>query len=173
MNVVQRGIPPGSALVRGESRFYYRDAFEARLSRTELSITEIYLAIFTHHPWWAKLALVARAKVVSVFGLKGTALADLNDVEIKKAYAVGEKIAGRFTLFWQDENEIIAGRNDKHLDFRVSVLRMTECGVNKVVLSTVVNPHNFFGKAYLFLILPFHKLGVRAILSNSVNANWV
>jgi hypothetical protein len=45
--------------------------------------------------------------------------------------------------------------------------------VDKVVLSTVVSPHNFFGKAYLFLILPFHKFGVKTIMSNAVAAGRV
>src|SRR2546421_2571391 len=112
MNATPRGIPRESALLREGGKFYYGDAYEARLRRTDLTILQIYLAILTHHPWWAKLLLVARAKVVSWFGLKGTSLADFK-AEIKSTYAVGEKIAGRFTLFRQDENEIIAGGDDK------------------------------------------------------------
>ena len=50
---------------------------------------------------------------------------------------------------------------------------MREDGRDKVVLSTVVSPHNFLGKAYLFLILPFHKAGVKTILSNAVAAGRV
>jgi hypothetical protein len=98
-----------------------------------------------------------RTRIVSVFGLKGPTAADFNHVEAKSGYAVGDKIA-RFTLFALSEAEIVTGGNDKHLDFRVLVSRIHEDGVDKVVLSTVVSPHNFFGKAYLFLILPFHKV---------------
>ena len=43
----------------------------------------------------------------------------------------------------------------KHLDFRVSVRKLTESGTSRVTLSTAVSPHNLFGKAYLFVIQPF------------------
>ena len=107
-----------------------------------------------------------------MFGLKGPTAADFNRMETKSRYAVGDKIA-RFTLFALSEAEIVTGGNDKHLDFRVLVSRIHEDGVDKVVLSTVVSPHNFFGKAYLFLILPFHKFGIKTIMSNAVAAGRV
>jgi hypothetical protein len=33
-----------------------------------------------------------------------------------------------------------------------------------------VTPHNRFGKAYLRIILPFHRFGVRMLLLNAVKA---
>jgi hypothetical protein len=107
-----------------------------------------------------------------MFGLRGPTAAELDHLEVKHAYAVGDKIA-RFTLFFLSEAEIVTGGNDRHLDFRVLVSRMREDGVVKVVPSTVASPHNFFGKAYLVLILPFHRFGVRTILSNAVAAGRV
>jgi hypothetical protein len=168
MKVAERSTPPRPEL----QRFYYWDSFEAPLSRTDLDIDQIYLGIFSHYPCWAKWLLLARTRIVSVFGLKGPTAADFNHVEAKSGYAVGDKIA-RFTLFSLSKAEIVTGGNDKHLDFRVLVSRVREDGVDKVVLSTVVSPHNFFGKAYLFLILPFHKFGIKTIMSNAVAAGRV
>ncbi|HTE34958.1 MAG TPA: DUF2867 domain-containing protein, partial [Reyranella sp.] len=68
------------------------------------------------------------------------------------------------------DTEIVTGGNDKHLDFRVSVQKLTEFGTSRVILSTAVSPHNFFGKAYLFVIRPFHRFGVRTLLSNAIKA---
>ena len=45
----------------------------------------------------------------------------------------GDKIV-RFTLFHQDEN---AGMDDKRLDFRVSVMKLSVAGAHKVAVSTV------------------------------------
>jgi hypothetical protein len=46
-------------------------------------------------------------------------------------------------------------REDRALHpFRVSVRKLTEHGAGRVVLSTVVSPHNLFGRIYLFVILP-------------------
>ena len=90
----------------------------------------------------------------------------MNRPEIKDAYAIGEKIA-LFTLYAQDEDELIAGGNDKHLDFRVSVLRLRENGTARVVVTTVVQTHNLFGRVYLAIITPFHKFGVKHLLSTA------
>jgi hypothetical protein len=168
MKVAERRAPPYPEL----RRFYYWDSFEAPLSRTDLGIDQIYLGIFSHYPRWAKSLLLARTRIGSMFGLKGPTAAELDEVKIQPSYAVGDKIA-RFTLFALSEAEIVTGGNDKHLDFRVLVSRVREDGMDKVLLSTVVSPHNSFGRAYLFLIRPFHKLGVRTILSNAVAAGRV
>ena len=135
----------------------------------KLAMHEIYLALFAHHPRWARRLLILRGRIVALFGLKASTLADFDAIEIKPAYRVGERIA-RFTLFGQSDTEIVAGSDDKHLDFRVSVRKLTDFSTSRVVLSTAVSPHNFFGEAYLFVILPFHRMGVRMLLSNAVKA---
>jgi len=109
---------------------------------------------------------------VSVFGIKGPTSEQLNNRITKEHYVVGEKI-NLFTLLSQDENEIITGGDDKHLEFKVSVARVRESGLDKIVFSTTVNPHNLFGKVYLFFILPFHRLAVRTILSNAATAGRI
>ena len=172
MTVTRRPTPPASAFLGDLGTFYHWDSYEAPLRRDDLAMHELYLGLFAHHPRWAKRLLILRGRIVALFGLKATTAADLDNIEIKSTYAVGEKIA-RFTLFGQNDTEIVTGGNDKHLDFRVSVRKSTEHGASRIALSTVVSPHNFFGKAYLFVILPFHRLGVRTILSNAVAAGRV
>src|SRR5262245_50243704 len=167
--VVRRGAPPASAFLSDLRGFPYWDSYEVPLRRNDLAMHELYLALFAHHPRWAKRLLVLRGKIVAPFGLRATTMAELDRIEIKPAYLVGEKIA-RFTLYGQNDTEIVAGNDDKHLDFRVSVRKLTEAGDDRIVLSTVVSPHNLFGRAYLAAILPFHRLGVRTLLSRAVSA---
>ena len=169
MLITRRPTPLDSAFLPALAGAYYWDSFEAPLRRDTLAMHEIYLAVFAHHPCWAKRLLILRGRIVALFGLRASTAADFDAVEIKPAYEPGEKIA-RFTLFGQNETEIVTGGDDKHLDFRVSVQRLTESGASRVVLSTAVRPHNFLGKTYLFVILPFHRLGVRMLLSNAVKA---
>jgi hypothetical protein len=172
MIVTRRRTPPPSAFLGDLTKARYWDSYEAPLRRPDLAMHEIYLALFAHHPRWAKWLLVLRGRIVMLFGLRATTAADLDNIEFKPAYAVGEKIA-RFTLFGQNDTEIVTGGNDKHLDFRVSVRKLTDDGTARVVLSTVVSPHNFFGRAYLLAILPFHRFGVRSLLSRAVAAGRV
>jgi hypothetical protein len=169
MTVIRRHTPPGSAFLPDLAGSYYWDSYEAPLRRHELAMPEIYLALFAHHPRWARWLLSLRGRIVAPLGLKGSTIADFDSIEIKSAYAIGEKIA-RFTLLAQSESEIVTGGNDKHLDFRVSVRKLLDGGASRVVLSTAVSPHNLLGRAYLFAILPFHRLGVRTLLSNAVKA---
>jgi hypothetical protein len=86
---------------------------------------------------------------------------------VKDSYTPGEKIL-RFNLYSLDDHEIVTGRDDKHLDFRVSVMQVTEKGAPKVVVSTLIFVHNLFGKVYLLFVLPLHKLGMRRLLAQAV-----
>jgi hypothetical protein len=38
-------------------------------------------------------------------------------------------------------------------------------GQNKVAVTTVVHVNNFFGRVYLFFVVPAHKIIMRALLS--------
>ena len=59
---------------------------------------------------------------------------------------------GIFPVKQETENELIAGFDDKHLNFRVSVLS----NQGQISLATWVAPHNMGGKIYLAVIMPFH-----------------
>jgi len=170
--VLQCEMPPQCAFYPDKATVYYWDAFETSLTQANLSMTRIYLGIFSHLPFWGKWLLVIRNKIVSVFGITGPSSAQLNDVGLKERYTVGEPIA-LFTLLSQNESEIVAGGKQKHLDFKVSLLRITEDGVSKIIVTTIVSPHNIFGKMYLFVILPFHRIGVKTLMARAVAAGRV
>jgi hypothetical protein len=172
MKVARRRKPPDSRFLGDLRRFYYWDSYEAPLVHEGLAMHELYLAVFAHHPRWARALLVLRGRIVALFGLKASTAADFNAADARSAYAIGDRIA-RFTLFAQDGSEIVAGGDDKHLDFRVSVRKLVGEGASRVVLSTVVTPHNVAGKAYLLAILPFHRFGVRKLLSNAMLAGRI
>ena len=89
---------------------------------------------------------------------------------MRTSYSVGDKI-GPWPIFFIGDNEIVAGRNNKHLDFRLSVLRLTDGDAESVVVSTVCSVHNFAGKVWTCpFIVPFHRTGVRSLLANAVAA---
>jgi hypothetical protein len=71
---------------------------------------------------------------------------------------------GIFPVVSQTPDRLIAGFNDRHLDFRV-VIDVTAPGdVRQVTATTLVKTHNWFGRTYLAIILPFHRLIVPALL---------
>ena len=124
---------------------------------------------FAHHPLWMKVALIARNRIASWCGLAAPKAADILHVDIKRSYAVGDML-GVWPLYVLTDTELVAGRDDKHLDFRFSLLKESGGDTASVVVSTVCVVHNVFGKVYLFFVVPFHRWGVRRLLSRAISA---
>jgi hypothetical protein len=148
---------------------YFRDSYRMPLRRRELGIVDIFFAIFAHHPLWMKLLLIVRNKVASLAGLDAPSASEIFHVGIKDRYVVGEKI-GVWQIFWLSEDEVVAGRNNKHMDFRLSVLKVPDGDRTSVVVSTICSVHNLSGKLYLFFVTPFHRYGVRKLMANALAA---
>lgn len=109
--------------------------------------------IITDFPGWAQLLLKLRTVLVAPFGLS------------TKGPQARDKV-GIFPVQSETEKEVIAGFDDKHLNFRVCVRQ--EAG--QVSLATWVHPHNFGGRLYLAAIMPFHILIARNALARV--ASW-
>jgi Protein of unknown function (DUF2867) len=170
MNVIECDVPSCSILSRALiERAYFRDAYRVPLSRKELGIVDIFFGIFAHHPLWMKLLLIIRNKIASLAGLDAPNASEILHVEIKDRYVVGEKI-GVWPIFWLSEDEILAGRNNKHMDFRLSVLKIPDGDRTSVVVSTICTVHNLPGKLYLSFVVPFHRYGVRKLMANALAA---
>ena len=59
------------------------------------------------------------------------------------------------------------GENDKHLNFKVSILlEKLEANNKSITISTIVVFNNWFGKLYFFPVKPFHKLIVPIMLKS-------
>src|SRR5258708_39483451 len=116
MTVTRRRSPPASTFLPDLGGSYYWDSYEAPLRRGDLAMHEIYLALFAHHPRGFRQLLVVRDWIVAPFGLRPSGAAKPGGIEIKSAYAVGEKIA-RFTLFGQSDTEIVTGGGSRRPPF--------------------------------------------------------
>ena len=170
MHVIECDLPSGSAL-RGDAirNAYFHDSYRAKLARPELGIVDIFFVLFGYTPLWMKVLLIVRNAAAKVFGLEAPTVGEIMKPTVRREYCVGEKI-GPWPIFFIADNEIVAGRNNKHLDFRLSVLKAMEGDTASVVVSTICTVHNVYGKIYLFLIVPFHRHGVRSLISNAVVA---
>ena len=170
MHVIECDVPSSSALGReliGNADFH--DSYRAPLARPELRIVEVFFALFGHTPLWMKLLLIVRNAAARLVGLEVPTVGEIMKPTVRSEYSVGEKI-GPWPIFFIGDNEIVAGRNNKHLDFRLSVLKAMDGDATSVVVSTICTVHNVFGKIYLFFIVPFHRKGVRSLISNAVAA---
>ena len=124
--------------------------------------------LLTRQPPWVERLLVVRDALVGGFGIKTSR-------ELRSApVGARQQRVGVFRLYETHPSEVLLGEDDRHLDFRVSVLtRPTPQGNGRqVVVSTVVHCHNLLGRSYLALIAPFHRQVVRSMLARAARGNW-
>jgi Protein of unknown function (DUF2867) len=162
-------VPINSAIDRNLiDAAFFRDAYRTPLTHGDIGVVEIFFGVFGHHPVWIKWLLMTRNHIATWCGLDAPTRSEIMNLEVKSSYAVGDKI-GPWPLFSLTENELVAGRDNKHLDFRLSVMKEKNAGATTTAISTVCTTHNAFGRVYLFFIIPFHKWGVRHLMSGAVS----
>ena len=120
-------------------------------------------------PPWFRLLLRIRDVVMAGFGVKTS-----DQLRAAAVRAKAEHISF-FPVLARSDRELILGEDDRHLDFRLSVLlRVRPDGVgSEVVATTVVHCHNRLGRAYLMAIRPFHWLVVRENLRRASRRRWL
>jgi len=132
----------------------YTDTFSTEL-REDSDIKDLYLRFVNTKSKTIDFLMSLRNKIMSIFGAKTV----IN--ETKGDFSVGNSV-GLFKIYYIDEKEIISGLKDSHLDFCISFYKID----NKVLLSTLVKYNNTFGRVYMNIIKPFHKLIVKNMLKN-------
>lgn len=147
------------------------DSYRAPLRVGGQAMPQLFEAIFGHQPAYAKLLLLARNKVMRWLGYEVAPSSDIRFFHRRESYCVGDTI-GPWPLFFVGDDELIAGRDNGHLDFRVSLLRISD-PQHMIVVSTICNAHNAFGRIYLKIVGPFHRFGVTMLLRRAVESGRI
>ncbi|TIW89398.1 MAG: DUF2867 domain-containing protein [Mesorhizobium sp.] len=123
------------------------------LSLTALGAAERALG---RTPRWVGRLLVLRNFAVRPFRLK---------TGLEPAVLPAGKI-GIFPIISQFPGKVVLGLDDRHLDFRVLVeVRDLGTGRQEVAATTIVKTHNWLGRIYLAIVMPFHRIVVPAMLA--------
>jgi Protein of unknown function (DUF2867) len=130
------------------------DAYSIVVDRGALDARQATERMITHQPRWAEALLTLRNILVQPFGLKTSGASG----------TAPREMIGIFPIVSETPDRLVAGFNDSHLDFRVVVDVATSGDRQQVTATTLVLTHNWLGRSYLALILPFHRLVVRAML---------
>ncbi len=168
-NVTAIDVPKNSEISRHIPGAYFYDCYETPIESASKSALEIYLDVVSKTPGWVNTLMAIRNRVVTLVGLKNLGhLSDIKPTKPASDYKVGDRI-GIFTLLFLNENEIILGDSDKHLNARVSVCKLAGIAHNSVAVSTVVHVRNNLGRVYLFFVVPVHKIIVPTMLTRVTN----
>ena len=170
MTVVTCDVPGESVVDRTKvAQADFRDSYRAPLSDPAVGPVDLFHAVFGHHPIWAKAMLITRNALARRAGLVAPTIAEILRPNVQASYVVGDTI-GVWPVYALSETELVAGRDNHHLDFRLSVLKQMDGDAARVVISTICNAHNRFGRTYLRVIVPFHKWGVKHLIRRAIRA---
>ena len=117
------------------------------------------------HPTILKI----RDALVAGFGLKTAKHLKSLGAETKASRV------GIFNIYSSSQTEIVLGEDDKHLDFRLSVLcsgQPSPKSQRHLIVSTVVHCHNRLGRLYIRLVAPFHRVIVPSALRRAAHLGW-
>jgi hypothetical protein len=150
--------PPESVVASWYENAGLLDSYSIDLSASEQSsLRELATRTLVNPPAWQKALIALRDAMVTPFGIKTSAT-------VRTSRDSHERV-GFFPVRWEGKDEIVLGADDRHLDFRLSLLRRHSPTGTLLIATTVVHTHNALGLTYLNAIRPFHHLVVRANLA--------
>jgi hypothetical protein len=162
-------LPAQSAIATAYESTSLADAFAIQLPfGTSGDPVLLCRFLISQQPSWIGWLTSIRDAIVGCFGLKTAKhLATLSG-------EANDRI-GIFKVYGKSETEIVLGEDDKHLDFRLSVLRTPDLSPalgGQLTFSTVVHCHNLLGRVYIGVIAPFHREVVKASLRRAAHIGW-
>jgi hypothetical protein len=151
---VAPNVDPGAFL----SGAQFIDAFSIELAGHDIDARNAAERMLGRPAPWVEALLRLRNLLVAPLGLKKSG----------RSESPPRETIGLFPILSQTPDQLVAGFNDKHLDFRV-VVDVAAAGLDsgsaqQVTATTLVRTHNLFGRIYLAIILPFHRLIVPSML---------
>jgi hypothetical protein len=135
----------------------FADAFRIDVAGRALDARQAAQRMMGRSPRWVQALLRLRHLLVAPLGLKTSG----NSENPRR------ETIGLFPILTQTPDRLVAGFNDKHLDFRVVVdvaAGPDDTSGQQVTATTLVKTHNALGRLYLAVIKPFHRVIVPAML---------
>lgn len=148
-----KAYPENTMILTDMDRVDYFDSYMVARNTSD-SVAEITKKMLKT-PGWVNALGKLRDLLVKPFGLK-------TEIEIKE-----EQLDSEFDfapVLFRNDCEIVMGLNDKHLYFRLSVLKVAQHENSQLFLTTVVRFNNLGGRIYFSAIRLFHGLIVRSML---------
>jgi hypothetical protein len=131
----------------------FGDAFSIAIDTAALDARGAAEKMLGRSPRWIEALMALRDALVAPLGLRTSS----------RNGGTASRI-GIFPVLSETPARLVAGFDDKHLDFRVVVDVAPSAPGQRITATTLVLTHNWLGRAYLTVILPFHRLIVRAML---------
>lgn len=168
MKTKQTGLSQQSIL-KAENGYQFIDGYKSNFTDpgNEIEIQQIVKLFFSSGPKWLDTLFALRNSIVKAFGLKVPDKRAEREIQLQNFRCEPGAQLGLFKVIACTENEVVLGEDDKHLDFRVSLLlekNKLEDIEKDLTISTLVKFHNRMGRLYFIPVKPFHRFIVPAML---------
>jgi hypothetical protein len=139
----------------------FADAFRLETDGRAMDARHAAQRMIARQPRWAEALVTLRNILVTPLGLKTSGASETPPREM----------IGLFPVLSATPDRLVAGFDDKHLDFRIVVdVAASGATTQNVTLTTLVLTHNWLGRTYLAIILPFHRLIAPTLLRQVAGA---
>lgn len=159
-------LPKGTIIGQLFGKIDYQDSYCVSMYNPhDYSVDYLAQQLFSSTPEWVHRLMTLRNLIVSFFGLKGGNIDKTKIHNPSVFYPKGSKIA-IFTVYDRNDHEIVMAENDKHLNFRTSIMieNVKDKNSIRLYLSTIVQYNNFWGRFYFMFVKPFHQLICKTML---------
>lgn len=127
---------------------------------------DLMIAFFKSFPKSFMYLLILREKIANFFNLKtAEKLDEQSRIEQLHNFKgnIGDSIA-IFHVLEKNEEEILTGEDDSHLNFRLSFITYKDDDAINLEMATTVDINNRLGKIYFAIVKPIHKYYMKQIL---------
>lgn len=172
MRLQKCAFPAQSVLGKTGIPYHFADSYCGTISdaANEIQPADLGKAFFSAGPGWVSGLFKIRNKIVAVFGLKTPGKIKDRQQQLDNFKCEPGERLGLFQVFDRTADEVILGEDDKHLDFRVSLLLYpaNPNGQRQITVSTTVVYNNWVGRLYFLPVRPFHSLIVPVMLKGTI-----
>lgn len=129
----------------------YMDASSSKLAGQHLSARELYHLALQQTPGWFELLFQLRNWIGGKLGLRNGRDEFEPDDASKTAY-----LMTLLPVLEDRDNRFVTGIGDRHLDFLITLEKVGKAS-EQVSMKTEIWFNAWYGRLYLWLIMPFHK----------------
>jgi hypothetical protein len=151
--------PPESGISDWYARADLLDSYAVPLMTDNATMREVAERALASPPAWSTALMAIRDGIMGPLGVRTSR-------DLRQARS-GTGRVDFFPVLAEGDDELVLGKDDSHLDFRLSLLRLRGSEGAMLIATTVVCTHNLLGRFYILSIRPFHVLVVRATLARA------
>lgn len=167
MQVKRKNSPDNFLVFKSLPEIHYYDSFEVTFSsQNKPEYIDCLNNLFYSWPWWVDWLFLLRKGLAVILRINKGPKMELKSTNITQTEIAKGSEFFFFTVTDLNDEEVVLSAVDSHLDASISVNIQKTDAHYCICLTTVVMFHNATGRAYFWIIKPFHILIMKSKLKS-------